>query len=157
MKKYLSIAFFVICFSVGNSSYILAEENQNRVDEGEGVADVITDSVQGKLDKSKFSGNIDLGSNLSFWQPGLDDEKVVEFDTEGLKTFNISGNVVYEGKSFLSFGYESPLNKTSRQEEIFKTNTSQEAGLEKFTWGIKLDPFADYFFPDKNFGGHYSG
>jgi len=151
MKKCWLITFIVLLFLIINNSFILAEDNKNKTDIETGVVGVITDGAQGKIDKNRFSGNIELGSNFANWEPGLDDEKVVAFDTEGLNAFNISGNLVYNEKSFFSFGYERPFHKTSSQEEIFKTNTSQESGLEKFTGGITLDPFANYFFPNNPF------
>lgn len=151
MKNCWLITFAVLFFLITSSSFLLAEDNKNKADVEDGVVNVITDGAQGKIDKSRFSGNIELGSTFAYWQPGLDDEKVVAFDTEGLKAFSISGNLVYSEKSFFSFGYERPFNKTDNQDEIFKTNTSQESGLEKFTGGITLDPFAEYFFPNNNF------
>lgn len=142
----LLLIFVIALLLIPQSSF--ADEKDNRIDVGTGSATVLSDMSHGTLEKNELSGNIDIGSTFSSYGPSFNDEKIIEYDTEGLNSFSISGNIVYRKESFLSFSYARPFQDTSSQNDMFEKNTSQEGGLERFTGGIRLDPFAESLFPN---------
>ena len=102
----------------------------------------------------KFFGNIAGGYEHAAWFINEYDQKrkrVVDYETEGLSVYRIVGNLGYGHYPFLTFVYEQPVTPSSSQEEMLEANMTQESGMEKFTWGIRLDPIVNHFLTGDNF------
>ena len=96
-------------------------------------------------------GTISFGYQANFWTPyGTDHDilPVVEYETEGLMSARLAGTLGFEENQVLFFLYEAPVSPSDEQNEMLEINETKESGLEKFTYGIKLDPIAEHFFPN---------
>jgi len=119
-----------------------------KAEAGSVAVGMFADAINGNFDNRNFSYDMNTGVDLTFWKPGFDEDRVVKFSIEGMKTYHVGANFVYGGKSMLVLRYERPIHGTDSREDIFKANTEEKSGLEKFTGGVKLDPLAYLLFPD---------
>ncbi len=105
----------------------------------------------GNVFKNMLDYDIEIGYKANLWGPfgSLDEDRdPFDFKTEGLSTASVIGNISFRSHSFLEFDWDLPLMKTEHQKEIIKYNKEENYGIEKYTIGVKLDPFVDLLFKD---------
>jgi len=95
--------------------------------------------------------NANLGLKSFHWKPYKRPSGLISFETEGLFLYKLSGSLGLWRFDIIDFNYEGPIKNTKRQKEMFDVNYKKSEGLEKFTFGIKLDPIAKRLFP-KDYG-----
>jgi len=101
-------------------------------------------------------GHLSSGYKIFSWAPEDRGENgFIGFSTEGLHTFNLFSQIGLFHTEVFSYSYEGTLPNTSRQKEMLTTYSSNETGLEKFTYGVKLDAIASYLFPENSFLNKY--
>jgi len=148
MKETICLTATLIFFWCCHASAYDRPSTNDKIEAGAATVEMLADAINGYFENENFRFDINTGLDLSFWKPGFDDDKVVKFSTEGIKTYHVGTNFAYRGKTLLGLRYERPVDETNKQEEILSVNTSQKAGLEKFIGGVKLDSLADLLFPD---------
>jgi hypothetical protein len=101
-------------------------------------------------------GHLSCGYKIFSWSP-VDRGKFgfIEFSTEGLHALNFYSAIGLFHMEFFSYNYEGTFPNTNRQKEMITTYFAYETGLEKFTYGIKLDPLAHYIISANSFFKKY--
>lgn len=102
-----------------------------------------------------FSYDAEIGATFFSWAPDYQTDagrEILKFNTEGARLYRFQGNLGYDRMSFLNFTYERPISQTENQQELIRANSTKESGIERFTGGIALDPFAAALFPSDSFG-----
>lgn len=82
-------------------------------------------------------------------QPLLADQKPLNYSSLDLGVFEFSGSVGVLDMPFFEYEYQSPLPRSSFQEEAFEFREDQSHGLEKYTLGIDLTPIWRLILPDR--------
>jgi hypothetical protein len=93
--------------------------------------------------------NVDFGLKSFQWKPYERPSGLISFETEGLFLYKLSGSFGLWRFDIIDFNYEGPIKNTKRQQEMFNVNYIKSEGLEKYTFGIKLDPIANRLIPSE--------
>jgi hypothetical protein len=112
-------------------------------------------AAEQRSSRPSLSGDAEFGATFFSWAPDYQAEAgraILKFNTEGARLLRFQGNVGYDQMSFLSVSYERPISQTEDQQALIKANSTQETGIERFTGGIALDPFAAALFPSDSLG-----
>ncbi len=144
----ISVMIFLLFSMYRHSHAYEIRSPIEKAEAGSATVEMLADAINGNFDNKNFNFDINTGVDLTYWNPGFDEDKVVKFTTEGMKTYHVGANFTYNDKSMLALQYERPFDGTKNQLEIFKANMKQNSGIERFTGEVKLDPLADLLFPD---------
>lgn len=123
-----------------------------------GIVNLSTTSIAAEEQSSyspSISGDVEIGATFFSWAPDYQADagkEILKFNTEGARLYRFQGNLGYDQMSFLNFAYERPISQTQNQQELIKANSMHESGIERFTGGIALDPFAAALFPAESLG-----
>lgn len=85
-------------------------------------------------------------AQFSSWTPGMKqkaDDQIIDIQTEGLQAYSFHGEFGSRGldKGFyriLSYSQEGPFESSENQDEIYRTNVTQTAGIEKIVGEIDI-------------------
>jgi len=97
-----------------------------------------------------FNGNINVNYDYAEWQPleRNKENKLISFETEGLNCYRIQGRLNLWRFELLKFNYVGSLVFSEHQKEILESKIDEEFGIEKYTFGISLEPFINYIIPE---------
>lgn len=97
-----------------------------------------------------------VGAQAFNWKPTeRDGGGYISFKTKGLRSYNGLAVLGYRGMDALSLSYEGVFRKSREQEEMLVTNFARESGIERYTWGLKIDPFVQAIIPDDHWFSKY--
>lgn len=91
--------------------------------------------------------NANFGLKAFYWKPNKRPGGFLSFKTEGLGLYKFSGSFGLWKFDIIDVDYEGPIQTTEHQKEMFIINDKKSEGLEKYTFGVKLDPIAKRLFP----------
>ncbi len=107
---------------------------------------ISTQVLSGKL----FNGNINVNYDYAEWQP-LErkmDDRLISYNTEGLNSYRIESILDMNGFELFKFIYIGSFISSNHQKEILESKIDEEFGIEKYTYGISLEPFIYYIVPE---------
>ena len=101
------------------------------------------------LSEKIFTGNIILNYDYAEWKPleRNKEDKLISFNIEGLNSYRIQGVLNLWRSELLRFNYVGSLVFSDYQKEILESKIDKEFGIEKYTFGISLEPFINYIIP----------
>ena len=105
-------------------------------------------------DEPVWGGTALVGWTSYSWDPDFqasEQDRIISFKTEGAKLYRVQGDLTLDQEALFIFAVERPVASTTNQEELVKSTTTTETGLEKFTYGITPKPFAERLFPENTF------
>jgi len=90
--------------------------------------------------------NINVNYDYAEWQP-LErkmNDRLISYNTEGLNSYRIESILDMNGFEFFKFYYVGSFIPSNHQKEILESKIDEEFGIEKYTFGISLEPFINY-------------
>jgi len=148
MENKFRISIFLFLVIILAVCEIRADETTILNSNPEAISNVGKDIIKQNNKMTHFFGDITVGYEHAQWEINDTMEvPVVTYRTEGLQVIRLCSTLGYREMSLLDIVYERPITNTPEQNQMFAANIKNEAGLEKFTGGIKLDPIATHFFP----------
>ncbi len=97
-----------------------------------------------------FNGNITFNYDYAEWQP-LErqiNDRLISYNTEGLNSYRIESILDMNRFELLKFYYVGSFISSNHQKEILESKIDEEFGIEKYTFGISLEPFINYIIPN---------
>jgi len=98
-----------------------------------GLSQAIEDLYQ--FNFKNFNLDISAGYHQAFWTPSFG-QKIMEVETEGLKSYNIGIGTSYFKNNLLFFQYERPFDTNPEQQSIIERNANANPGMEKLSFGL---------------------
>jgi len=107
-----------------------------------------------KKSNTSFLNNFDLNITFNYdyaeWQP-LErqiNDRLISYNTEGLNSYRIESILDMNRFELFKFYYVGSFISSNHQKEILESKIDEEFGIEKYTFGISLEPFINYIIPE---------
>ncbi len=135
MLKYVFVFIFI--------SFVLYAQDMNNTE----ISDSTLTSTNSFLGNLGFDINARSQFNVWFNSEDRDNDEysgaAINYESEGIQTWKIAGDLKWKGRNFLGGSFERPFYDTPQQREIIRKTTEIQTSLESYLFYLQLPFLSD--------------